>query len=381
MGEEINYLMSFSGELGTKRAGTQEALKELAVNNLKARAEALGLELSLEEFRGRLLLRFKAFSEGLERFLATNPGLGRWARFYRVEDNFPFEALLPARPFTFEVYVTRWAGRAEKERALDLKRRLLALLTEEARVRLSAWDNHPPLHLRFELEAYEDGLFLLEGPRPGAGGLPVGAAGKALLLFSGGPDSLLSAWLLLRRGLEVALLFFSDGEAERERLLKEAAGKLAYLFPGGRLELLVLDYRPYLEALEREAPVRERCLYCKGLMLRLAQKVLEREGAQVLATGEILGEQASQSLLALKFTDPSSFVLRPVIAYNKEEVFKGLSSLGLKQLAERALPPCHLAPKRPRTAPKSPPLKAEKLWRKWTRRPFELKKFTLAYRS
>ena len=65
MGEEINYLMSFSGELGTKRAGTQEALKELAVNNLKARAEALGLELSLEEFRGRLLLRFKASFEPL----------------------------------------------------------------------------------------------------------------------------------------------------------------------------------------------------------------------------------------------------------------------------------------------------------------------------
>lgn len=381
MGEEINYLVSFSGELGTKQAGTQEALKELAVNNLKTRAAALGLELTLKEFGGRLLLGFKTFPEGLERFLATNPGLGRWARFYRVEDDFPFEALLPARPFTFEVYVTRWTGKEEKGRALEFKRRLLSFLEEEARVRLSAWDNHPPVHLRLELEAFEDGLFLLQNPRLGAGGLPVGSAGKALLLFSGGPDSLLSAWLLLRRGLEVALIFFSDGEALRERHLKEAASELAYFFPTGRLELFVLNYRPYLEALEREAPVRERCLYCKGLMLRLAQRVLEREGAQVLATGEILGEQASQSLMALRFTDPPSLVLRPVIAYNKEEVFKGLSSLGLKGLAERALPPCRFAPKRPRTAPKSPPFKAEKLWQKWAKRPFDLKKITLTYRS
>ncbi len=376
MAKKITFLASFSGEIGTKRPGTQKELKALTLNNLTTRAQKLGLQLKLEEFKGRIKV-FAAEDRKIERLLRTTPGLGKIARFHELTPSFPVEDLLPERPFTFEIYVTKWEGGAAKERALNTKKELLKKLEQEALKRLKAWDGHPPSHLFWEIEAYDEGLILLENPVQGAGGLPIGSTGKALLLFSGGPDSLLAAWLLMKRGLSVSLVFFDDGETERERRVKEAAEALAYFTPEGKLSFWRLYYRPFLETLKKELPERERCLYCKALMLRLAEVVLSKEKGDVMATGDILGEQASQTLAALKFINGSRFLLRPLLAFNKEEVFEKLSALGLKALAQRRLPPCSFAPERPRTAPRKDPLKAEKILRKLARKPVEMEHFSL----
>ncbi len=380
MAEKSLFLASFSGEIGTKRPATQADLKALVQENLKRRARALGFKLKLADFRGRLKIANKEPSsdQALERLLLTHPGLGKLAYFYQVDEKFSLVDLLPDRPFTFELYVTKWQDQGTKAKALEIKKDLLARLKEEAQRRLSGWDNHPVPHLSLELEAYEEGVFLLKNlAQPGARGLPVGSGGRGLVLFSGGPDSLLAVWLLLKRGLSLTLLFFSDGDPQRETLVQEAATNLAYFFPEGEVTLLTLAYRPFLEELKNAVPERERCLFCKALMLRLAERVLEKEGAEVLATGDVLGEQASQTLAALNFISQGRPVLRPVLAFAKEEIFETLYTLGLKEVATRALPSCPFAPKRPRTAPRKGPFKTEKILRKLGRKPLNLRRMTL----
>ncbi len=367
MGEKRTLLASFSGEIGTKKPGARKDLQILVVKNLKSRAAAFGVSVEIEDFHGRLKV---VSEEGAEALLRSHFGLGKLAELYQINETFDWQILLPERPFTFEIYVDRWESPEQKRKALTLKNELLSLLEKEAEAKLSRWDNHPPEHLRLFLEARKEGLFLLKLLKPGPGGLPVGSGGRVLLLFSGGPDSLLSAWLLLRRGLEVVLLFFDDGDRGRKELVEEAAKALTFFYPEGELSLFRIPYRDHLEALGEAVPARERCFYCKALMLKLAEGVLPEVGAESLATGDLLGEQASQTIKALSFISAGrGLILRPVLALTKEEIFARLAEVGLKEVAERGLPPCRFAPERPRTTPRKAPFKAVKILRKLARIP------------
>ncbi len=361
-----HFLVSFSGEIGVKAPGTRRALEDLTVENLRRRAGALGISLRIERFAGRLLV--EAPSEA-ERLLLTQAGLGRVAEFLEPSERdllSPgfWEDRLPVRPFTYVVYVDRVKPRERFSEILEIKRRLLKILEEFSRKRLALWDNHPPERLEIRLEADGERLFLLCNPRSGLSGLPVGAGEKVLLLFSGGPDSLLSAVRLAARGQEVALVFFDDGEEGRAEAVRRVAETLAYFFPAMTSEFFRIPYREVLEFLTSRVPRRERCFFCKATMLRLAAELARREDFSAVATGEILGEQASQTLPALRFTTEVAevLVLRPVLTHRKEEIFQELEKLGLGEVARLSLPACPFAPDHPHTRPVSSPGALIRIW-------------------
>ncbi|OAG26971.1 tRNA sulfurtransferase [Thermodesulfatator autotrophicus] len=379
MAKEVAFLLSPSGEIGTKKPGTQKAFIDTWQQTLKTRLEKLGFSPVIKGFHSRLLLRGP---EEMEKALISHLGTGKVFRFYQIKAGFDFKALLPARPFTYEIYV-KAKEPAWREKALSLKKNLLKMLAEEAQKRHSLWDNYPPEHLYWLIEGRKDRLFLLANPRKGPGGLPVGTGEKVLVLFSGGPDSLLAAYLLLRRGQKVSLLFFDDEENERYEKVTQAARALAYFLPDLSLDFYTLKYRPFLEELAEKAPKRKICLFCKSLMLILAQKIAEKKGFLALSTGDILGEQASQTLPALSFIShfPRVPVLRPVIALTKEEVYEKLSLIGLKEVAQKALPPCPFAPRHPRTALPKPSQKEEKFLHLLVQKSVILKKEKIFWES
>ncbi len=361
---QIEWLVSLSGEIGTKGPGTQRDFIRLIWETFASRANIKGLSFDLEEKEGRFLIKGPP---NLERLLLSHFGLGKVIRLFRLSpDDLKVPAeILPKRPFTYVLYLDRVHPRRLWSEALDLKKKLLAQLEDEARKRLeTAWDNHPPEHLELRLEIKEGEFWLLVNPKAGPGGLPVGSGEKVLLLFSGGPDSLLAGHLLGRRGQEIGLIFFDDETPERQAKVKGLGQALAYFFPGMRLKLWVQSYRKILKELAKEVPERERCLFCKRLMLHLAMRVAKKEGFSAVATGEILGEQASQTLPALSFLarDLPLTILRPVLTFTKEEIFQTLKKIGLREEAEVNLPRCPFSPKRPYTRPRKSPAEADRFW-------------------
>ncbi|WP_457756117.1 hypothetical protein [Thermodesulfatator indicus] len=378
MAKEVNFLLSPSGEIGTKKPGTKKAFLEAWRKTLEARLKKLGFSTAIEDFYGRLLVKGKP---ELEEALVSHVGTGKIFRFYQIQPDFDFKALLPSRPFTYEVYV-KAKDHARREKALALKKELLQILAEEAQLRLSRWDNHPPEHIYWLIEARDHELFLLTNPQKGPGGLPMGTGEKILVLFSGGPDSLLSTFLLLRRGQKITLLFFDDEEARRHDLVTQAARALAYFSSDLSLSFYTLNYRPFLEELAKKAPKRKTCLFCKSLMLLLAEKIAQKEGFLALATGDLLGEQASQTLPALSLISslPRIPVLRPVIGFTKEEVYEKLAQFGLEDIAQKALPPCPFAPTHPRTTGKFSP-REEKFLHLLARKSVILKKEKILWES
>lgn len=186
-------------------------------------------------------------------------------------------------------------------------------------------------------------VFLWVDTRRGAGGLPVGTAGRAMLLLSGGIDSPVAGHLLQKRGLELGAVHFhafpytGDGS-------KHKAVDLARLLAGRQdgLRLHVVQFARLQELLRDGCPPPYLVLLYRRAMIRIAQHLAEREGIAALATGESLGQVASQTLANLATVEDAASltVLRPLLGFDKAETIELARGIGSYEISIRAHDDC-----------------------------------------
>jgi thiamine biosynthesis protein ThiI len=189
--------------------------------------------------------------------------------------------------------------------------------------------SHPELTIHVEVLTNE--AFYSFGREPGAGGLPVGSSGKAVCLLSGGIDSPVAAWRMMRRGCRVLFVHFhsypilSRASQEKARELVTLLTRFQYhsslfLVPFGEIQQrVVLSVAPPL-----------RVVIYRRLMMRIAQAIARRHRGQALVTGEVVGQVASQTLENLTvINDVAALpVLRPLIGMDKAEITAEAQRLG-----------------------------------------------------
>lgn len=188
---------------------------------------------------------------------------------------------------------------------------------------------HPESVIRIEILTGE--AFIIFDREPGAGGLPVGTGGKALCLLSGGIDSPVAAWRIIRRGVRVQLVHFhsypilDQTSQEKVRELAEILTRhqlksRLYLVPFGAVQQQVMV---------TVAPELRVVIY-RRLMLRIAQRIAERVHAHALITGDVIGQVASQTIENMQAIDDatSMLVLRPLVSLDKEEITDEAIRLG-----------------------------------------------------
>ncbi len=186
--------------------------------------------------------------------------------------------------------------------------------------------------------------------RPGAGGLPAGIQGRALVLLSGGFDSAVAAWRAMRRGVAVDFLFCNLGGAAYERMVLQVAKFLAEAWGFGlRPRFHAVDFRPVMDDIRAHAPSSHWQVVLKRQMYRAAARVARETGAEALITGESLGQVSSQTLSNLGAIEPVSElpVLRPLIAHDKQEIVGEAKRIGTAPLSERLREYCALDGGRP----------------------------------
>ncbi len=191
-------------------------------------------------------------------------------------------------------------------------------------------ERHP--HLRVDVhspdlvvwaEVRDRAAFLHAGQQPGAGGMPIGSAGKAALLLSGGIDSPVAGYMMAKRGLEVMAIHFASPPYTSERALlkvKMLCQKMsAYT---GRVRLLVVPFTEIQQEIGEKCPEDYFTLVMRRLMMEIASRLGEKFGCGALITGESLGQVASQTMQAIACTDAAAAlpVFRPVIGMDKEEI-------------------------------------------------------------
>ena len=188
----------------------------------------------------------------------------------------------------------------------------------------------------------------------GVGGLPYGSQGRLVSLFSGGIDSPVAAWLMMKRGAEVLPLFMDQrphvGESYVDRVEKAFEMVNRYVPSKG----FGLHIAPFGEVMSRimESPVPSlRCVLCKRSMYRVASAFATNMHARGIVTGESLGQVASQTLDNLYVIDGVSDlpVLRPLIGLDKVEIEDMGRRIGTYDITARSVEGCTVVPDKPTT--------------------------------
>ena len=177
----------------------------------------------------------------------------------------------------------------------------------------------------------------------GAKGLPVGVGGRALVLLSGGYDSAVAAWRMLRRGLRVDFVFCNLGGGAYERLVLQLAKLLNDAWGYGHAARLhVVDFTEPVNALRRDVAPEYWQVVLKRLMYRAASAIADECEAQAIVTGEALGQVSSQTLANLCAIEDVATrpVLRPLIAHEKQEIMAEAARIGTAAISRRVREYC-----------------------------------------
>ena len=185
--------------------------------------------------------------------------------------------------------------------------------------------------LTIHVEALSDEAFYYFGKEPGAGGLPAGTSGRVVCLMSGGIDSPVAAWRMMRRGCRVSFVHFhsypilSRASQEKARELVRVLTRFQYdsrlfLVPFGEIQQNVTVM---------VAPPLRVVVY-RRLMMRIAEAIARRGRAHALVTGEVVGQVASQTLENLSSIDRvvTMPILRPLVGMDKDEITAEAQRLG-----------------------------------------------------
>jgi thiamine biosynthesis protein ThiI len=181
------------------------------------------------------------------------------------------------------------------------------------------------------VEALTHEAFYYFGKERGAGGMPVGVSGRVACLLSGGIDSPVAAWRLMRRGCRVLLVHFHSYPI-LSRASQEKARELARLLAEFQLHsrLFLVPFGEIQQQVVLAVPPPLRVVVYRRLMMRIAEAIARNHRAQALVTGEVVGQVASQTLENLASIDSvvSMPVLRPLVGMDKDEITAEAQRLG-----------------------------------------------------
>ncbi|MBP2030952.1 thiamine biosynthesis protein ThiI [Methanohalophilus levihalophilus] len=186
----------------------------------------------------------------------------------------------------------------------------------------------------------------------GVGGLPLGTQGKMVVLISGGIDSPVAAWMMMRRGVEIIPVYANNApfanDAGKERTM-DCVRALQKWAPGHLMKFYEVPNGPYLEAVREKCNVKNTCIMCKRMMYRLGFEVMNKEKASGIITGSSLGQVASQTtynmyaeIYGLGFP-----IYHPLIGLDKTEIMDLAKKIGTYEISIRKAASCGAVPVHP----------------------------------
>lgn len=207
------------------------------------------------------------------------------------------------------------------------------------------------------VEVRDYAAYIRGGQIKGAGGLPVGTAGRAQVLISGGIDSPVAAYTMAKRGLVLNAIHFASPpytSIRAEQKVKDLLSKVARY--SGVIKLAIVPFTEIQEEIGKHCPEDYFTLIMRRMMMRIACRVSETDGCLGLVTGESLGQVASQTLPAIASTDEvcTMPVLRPLIGMDKEEIIAISKKIDAFDISILPYEDCCtvFTPKHPHTKPK-----------------------------
>ena len=298
---------------------------QLLVRNLKTALSGLHVA-SVRSSMGRieLALRPETPVDEVRERLSRIFGIANFSYANRGPHNFQALAssiladLGDAAPASFRVSVTRSDKRLPFT-SPQAEREIGGMIWEAKQWKVNL--SRPALTIHIEMLSNE--AFYFFGKEAGAGGMPTGTAGRVACLLSGGIDSPVAAYRMMRRGCKVQLIHFHSypilSRASQEKVREIAALLTTHQL---RSRLMLVPFGELQQQVVLSVPPELRVVIYRRLMLRIAERLARKGGAQALVTGEVVGQVASQTLENMNVIAASSTleILRPLVGMDKDEI-------------------------------------------------------------
>jgi thiamine biosynthesis protein ThiI len=348
--QSILLMVRIGPEVATKARRTRKRfLRQLGKNITDAIASA-GSEHEIDIRWSRLLVATQDRS-----------AIRRVASVFGVSSLSEVEARIPADleqivGVAESVYRERVRGKAFAVRARRVGR--YPFSSQEIKVEVGAALNavgtvdlkNPDVVVTVEVR---DGEAFLHSSRvQGVGGLPLGVQGKAVCLLSGGFDSAVAAWLMLKRGISLDYVFCNVAGDAYERSVLSVAKILSDEWSfGDQPRAHVVDFEAVVKQLRNSVRPRYWQVVLKRLMYRAAEMVALQLGAEAIVTGESLGQVSSQTLGNLRAIDGVAGlpVFRPLVGWDKSEIMAKAEWIGTAAVSAHILEHCAIVPDHPVT--------------------------------
>jgi thiamine biosynthesis protein ThiI len=354
---EFDVVIVRYGEIAIKSEQIRRKFEELLIDNLEAmlRQDEIRYDEIFRE-RGRIFVRTKdpkasASVSKVFGIVSCSPAViadptidaacAVAAQFGReiIKEGQSF-AVVPRRSVKDESFTTQDLGRICGDAVFN------AVIDRHPRVDLKKPDHAIHVELR-ETQSY-----IFTDIVKGVGGMPLGSQGRMVALVSGGIDSPVAAWLMMKRGCEIIPLYmdnepYAGGDAKEKAI--DVARKLKEWSPGHPMKMIVAPHGKNLAAFIEKGNRKYTCVFCKHLMYKVATAIAQREGAHGIITGSSLGQVASQTsenMLAESY-DVCFPVYHPLIGLDKEEIMTIAKKIGTHDISIRKAGGCQAVPRYP----------------------------------
>jgi thiamine biosynthesis protein ThiI len=231
------------------------------------------------------------------------------------------------RPRTFKIFTTR-ACKDFPMTSMEINQEIGGYVLEN--IRDVSVDVHKP-ELIVKIEISKNKAWVLGKKHPGVGGLPIGSVGRIVCLLSGGLDSPVAAFQVMKRGAEVIFIHFQNqtiNKSDVENKIIRLVEALSKIQTG--CKLLIVPFEDLQKQVIAKVRADLRMIVYRRLMFQIAEQLAKKEGAQAIVTGDSLAQVASQTLENLAVIYQASTLLKfsPLIGFNKTEIIEVAKKIG-----------------------------------------------------
>ncbi len=356
-----NELLIHFGELSTKGLNKKRFIQQLA-KNIRHSLKAQTLVGTVQTDRDHLYILFDEPTDILPYvdILQRISGIQKITPVLRCEldiKKIEEAALTLAKEQEFETFkvACRRANKAFPLDSFGVMREIGGFLLVSLKAKKV--DVHNP-DLTLNIEIRDDYAYLSFVNYPGCGGYPLGTNGKVLHLLSGGIDSPVAAYLLLRRGILVEMIHFAAPPYTSERVVDKLTSLMKKLnLYQARIRLHIIPFTDLQLSIYKHAAEPYCITIMRRMMMRISSRLADKLGLPAISTGESIGQVASQTLNSMKVINEvtNTPIIRPLAVFDKLEIIKISKDIDTYDISIEPYEDCCtiFKPKKPRTNPRS----------------------------